>query len=157
MHRTISCAVAMGLLSLSLPASGDDSPAPEGTPAAATPSPVPAPAHAALAPTSGRVAAPRPPLPPADPLMDLGGGAIISGTFALVVLAGCGFSSAPSNSKLTCVAAAGLSALGLLGAGIPMVLVARQRTFMATGVPYVDPVTFTAGGHRTTAGWTWTF
>ncbi len=155
MRRAILCAVATALLSSPGAAAADppppaaEPPPVTAAPPAITPPPAPPAAAAPQAPAH------TPPL--ADPLNDLGGGAIVGGTFALVILLVCGVGGLPAGPKAQCAEASGFTALGLLGAGIPVVLLARQRSFGIAGVPFVDGVTFTAGARRGAVGLAWTF
>jgi hypothetical protein len=94
-------------------------------------------------------------LPRAAPLSELGAAAILGGTFSIVVLIACGVSSLPSSAQSQCLEASGFSALGLFVTGIPLVLIARNRT--AAWLPYVPRVTYTAETRSGTLGFRGSF
>jgi hypothetical protein len=85
----------------------------------------PAPPHpappAASAPPPVRL------LPPANPFGELGAAGVVGGTFSLVVLIGCAASDINPPDQSKCLLASGLTGLGLIAVGIPMILIGRNR------------------------------
>jgi hypothetical protein len=68
------------------------------------------------------------------------------------VLIGCAASNINASSQSECILASGLTALGLVAVGVPLILVSRSRS-----VAWVPRVTVTAGARGAGLGYAWTF
>jgi hypothetical protein len=119
--------------------------------AASGPTP-PAPVEpAAKAPAPAAPQAIRP-LPPANPFGELGAAGVVGGTFSLAVLIGCAASDITPPAQSQCLLASGLTALGLIGVGVPLILIGRSRN-----VAVAPRVTFTAGARGGVLGYSGSF
>jgi hypothetical protein len=133
------------------PAPAPAPPPASGQPPAPASAPPPAPAQppaaaAAPAPTPARQ------LPPANPFGELGAAGIVGGTFSLGVLIGCAASNIHATEQSQCILASGLTALGLVAVGIPLILIGRSRS-----VAWVPRVTLTAGTRGGVLGYAGSF